>query len=373
MKILHFYKTYYPDTVGGIEQVIKQLIRSTDALGCESEVLTLSTSKKDRIVEVDGHTVYRCKTLFQFASTPFSLSVIYRFWELAQRADIIHYHCPYPLADLLHLFLGMNKPSIVSYHSDIVKQKYLLTLYQPLQRWFLSHVSYIVAASPNYIKSSTVLSKFKDKVSMIPYGLDKSLYPRISLKKTNRWTEKFGSRFFLFLGVLRYYKGLHVLVESALATNYPIVIAGAGPVEDRIKVQAAKLGLKNVHFIGLVSEEEKVLLLQLCYAVFLPSHLRSEAFGISLLEGAMYGKPLISCEIGTGTTYVNIHEKTGIVVPPNDPKALRGAMDYLWANPQRAAEMGRQSELRYKKIFTAEKMALSYVGLYKKILKSDVK
>jgi O-antigen biosynthesis rhamnosyltransferase len=373
MKILHFYKTYYPDTVGGIEKVINQLIQGTDTLGCQSEVLTLSSSRKDRVLEVDGHKVYRCKTLFQFASTPFSMSVIYRFWKLAKRADVIHYHSPYPLADFLHLFFGANKPSIVSYHSDIVKQKYLLKLYRPFQRQSLSRVNYIAAASSNYIKSSAILSEFKDKVAMIPYGLDKSLYPRPSLQKLNKWTERFGSRFFLFLGVLRYYKGLHVLLESAVATNYPIVIAGTGPVKVAMKAKAAKLGLKNVHFIGHVSEEEKVSLLQLCYAVLLPSHLRSEAFGISLLEGAMYGKPLISAEIGTGTTYVNIHEKTGLVVPPNDPKALRSAMDYLWGNPLCAAEMGRQSELRYEKFFTAEKMALSYVRLYKKIFKSEAK
>ena len=69
---------------------------------------------------------------------------------------------------------------------------------------------------------------------------------------------------------------------------------------------------------------------ELCFAVLFPSHLRSEAFGISLLEGAMYGKPLISSEIGTGTTYINIDKETGLVVPPSDPIALREAMDFLW-------------------------------------------
>ena len=59
-------------------------------------------------------------------------------------------------------------------------------------------------------------------------------------------------------------------------------------------------------------------LLALSYAILFPSHLRSEAFGISLLEGAMFGKPLISSEIGTGTTYINIDGKTGVVVPPSD-------------------------------------------------------
>ena len=75
--------------------------------------------------------------------------------------------------------------------------------------------------------------------------------------------------------------------------------------------------------MGYLLEDDKVALINLCYAVVFPSHLRSEAFGISLLEGAMYGKPLISSEIGTGTSHINIDGETGLVVPPNDPVALQ--------------------------------------------------
>ena len=96
--------------------------------------------------------------------------------------------------------------------------------------------------------------------------------------------------------------------------------------------------------------------------------MRSEAFGISLLEGAIYGKPLISSEIGTGTTYINIGGETGVVVPPSDPGALREAMDYLWNNPEVAKKMGESAEERYWDLFTADKMAKSYVDLYQRLL-----
>ena len=71
----------------------------------------------------------------------------------------------------------------------------------------------------------------------------------------------------------------------------------------------------GVAVLGALDDADKVALLTLCYAVAFPSHLRSEAFGISLLEGAMYGKPMISSEIGTGTSYINIDGETGLVVP----------------------------------------------------------
>ena len=120
-----------------------------------------------------------------------------------------------------------------------------------------------------------------------------------------------------------------------------------------------------------MSDEDKVALITLSYAILFPSNLRSEAFGISLLEGAMFGRPLISCEIGTGTTYINIDGETGIVVPPSDPGALRKAMDYLWKNTKISKNMGKNAEKRYWDLFTADKMAKSYVNLYKSLLQNS--
>ena len=229
---------------------------------------------------------------------------------------------------------------------------------------FLASVDRIVATSPNYLSTSDVLTKFSDKVSVIPIGIDKATYPMPITDRLQYWREKVGQKFFLFVGVIRYYKGLHILVEAAQGTDYPIVIVGAGPIEQELKAQVAQLGLHNIHFLGQLTNEDKVALLTLCYGVLFPSHLRSEAFGISLLEGAMYGKPMISSEIGTGTTFINIGDETGLVIPPSNPQALRQAMTYLWNHPDEAVKMGRRAEERYWKYFTADKMVNSYVNLY---------
>ncbi|WP_426415795.1 glycosyltransferase family 4 protein [Aestuariirhabdus sp. LZHN29] len=368
MRVLHFYKTYYPDTVGGVEQVINQIIRGCARQGVESEVLTLSSSMVDRTVEVDGHLVHRCRSHLDVASTPFSVSALWRFRQRVKQADIVHYHYPYPFTDLLHLLSGINKPTVVTYHSDIVKQKNLLKIYRPLKRRFLSSVDRIVATSPNYLRNSSVLNRYNGKVISIPIGLDKGGYPVPVDAKVSRWSERFGCRFFLFVGLLRYYKGLHILIEAAKDAPYPIVIVGAGPIEQELKQQVRAQGVTNIHFVGRVSEADKVALLSLAHGIVFPSHLRSEAFGVSLLEGAMYGKPLISSEIGTGTTYINIDGETGLVVPPSDPVALRGAMDRLWNDTELAANMGEKAYQRYTELFTADRMASSYVELYRSLL-----
>lgn len=368
MRVLHFYKTYYPDSVGGVEQVIYQLCRGAAKCGVESSVLSLSRETADRTIKLDGHEAHRARLNFQIASTAFSASSFLRFSQLAKQADIVHYHYPWPFMDVVHFATRLKKPTVVTYHSDIIRQKMLFKLYRPLKHRFLNSIDRIVATSPNYLATSQVLDRYRDKTVVIPIGLDKSSYPVPSPDLLTRWRSQVGERFFLFVGMIRYYKGLHILLDAVQGTDYPVVIVGSGPVEAELKEHAAHLGLKKIHFLGALPDDDKVALLQLCRAVVFPSHLRSEAFGISLLEGAMYGKPMISSEIGTGTSYINVNGKTGLVVPPSNPLAFREAMRCIWDSTNVAAEMGRWAERRYRELFTAEQMAASYAALYRELL-----
>jgi glycosyltransferase involved in cell wall biosynthesis len=368
MRVLHFYKTYYPDSVGGVEQVIRQLCVGTGRLGVTNQVLSLSRQRDLRPFEFEGHMVRRVPLNFEIASNAVSVAAIGELARLAAAADVVHYHFPWPFMDLAHFLARVKKPSVVTYHSDIVRQKHLLRLYQPLKHRFLHSVDTIVATSPNYMASSAVLDRYRDKTRVITYGLDKGTYPRPGPQRLAQWRQRVGPKFFLFVGVLRYYKGLHILLDAVAGTDYPVVIVGAGPIEQDLKAHAERLGLKNVLFVGALDDLDKVALLELCYAVAFPSHLRSEAFGISLLEGAMFGKPMISSEIGTGTSYINVDQETGLVVPPSDPEALRAAMRTLWDNPELAHAMGRRAEARYHELFTSEQMAGSYTELYRELV-----
>lgn len=367
MKVLHFYKTYYPDSYGGVEQVIFQLAEGGARLGLKTEVLSLSPNGASRNSPLASHIRHCSRRNLQVASTALSISAIADFRELAASADLVHYHFPWPFMDLLH-FLAPRKPCLVSYHSDIVRQQNLLRFYSPLMHRFLSSVDRIVAASPNYVQSSEVLQQYLDKVRVIPYGLEQSTYAAPDENLLESWRSRIGERFFLFVGVLRYYKGLQVLLEAAAGAPYPVVIAGAGPLENELREQVVRLGISNVHLVGEVSEADKSALFELSMAMVFPSHLRSEAFGISLLEGAMFGKPLISCEIGTGTSYINIDEETGLVIPADSSPALRTAMNRLWGNPDQCERFGENARKRFEQLFTSEHMNEQYAALYHEIL-----
>ncbi len=367
VRILHFYKTYFPESYGGTEQFIYQLALGTAKLGHTVDVLSLARDVTRPEIRVGNHTAFRSRLAFEVASTGFSLSVISRFRELARLADVVHYHFPWPFMDVVHFATQSTTPSVLTYHSDIIRQRGLLAIYRPLMSRFLSSVDRIVATSPNYLATSDVLTLYRHKTTVIPIGLDEATYPQPSAHTRKRWIDRVGSDFFIFVGALRYYKGLHILLDAIADAPFKVVIVGSGPMEAELKQHAARLHLSNVQFLGSVSDEDKVALIELSSAVVFPSHLRSEAFGISLLEGAMFGKPLISSEIGTGTSFTNVDRETGIVVAPSDPAAFRGAMEQLHNNPQERARMGDGARRRYEKLFTGGLMVSRYLKLYKEL------
>lgn len=362
MRVLHVFKTYHPDTFGGVERTIHAIAKGCLAHGIQSDVLSLSRNPEVNTVEFDGHMAYKAKLDLEFASTGFSREAFSKFRELSAKADVVHYHFPWPFMDLLHLMQPPGKPTIVTYHSDIVKQRLLLQLYKPVMHRFLSSVTRIVATSPNYLESSEVLQRYRDKTEVIPIGLDEADYPRAPQELKDRWGARFPKPFFLFVGVLRYYKGLHTLIDAAKGVDAEILIAGEGPMEWELKAKVANAGLTNVHFLGAVSDLDKAALLELCTAFVFPSHRRSEAYGLSLVEAAMFGKPMISCEIGTGTSFVNQHGETGIVVPPEDAGALAGAMERM-RNEADARIFAAQARRRYLALLSARLMAARYCDL----------
>jgi glycosyltransferase involved in cell wall biosynthesis len=289
---------------------------------------------------------------------------------MADWADVVHFHFPWPFADVLHLLGRTKKPTVMTYHSDIVRQKALGAVYGPLMRRTLRSMSAVVATSPAYAQTSEALMECvtKERLKTIPLGIidyrDEPHPVDAQRDMANRLGLAADEPYFLALGVLRYYKGLHTLIEAARHVNAKIVIAGSGPERGRLAELARQTGASNVVFAGQVTHEEKVALLKGCRAMVLPSHLRSEAFGMVLVEAAMFGKPMVCCEVGSGTSYVNQHGVTGFVVAPEQPKELAGAMNVLLSDDALAAHMGQAAREHYETLFSGEALGKAYSALY---------
>ena len=238
---------------------------------------------------------------------------------------------------------------------------------------FLNDVDAIVATSENYLNSSKILQIYEEKTKVIPLGIDKSDYPNPTEQRLQKWRSRLAFPFFFFVGQLRYYKGLKYLLEAIKNTDLQVVIAGDGECKHALQTQAKINSSENVTFLGDITELDKVALLKLCNAFIFPSNLRSEAFGFSLLEAAIFEKPQITCEIGTGTSYVNLNGVTGFCIKPADPGELREAMQRIVSNPKATREMGANAELRAKRIFSAKKQAENYVTMFERLIETKAK
>lgn len=86
-----------------------------------------------------------------------------------------------------------------------------------------------------------------------------------------------------------------------------------------------------------------------------------------LVEAAMFGKPMISCEIGTGTSFVNADGETGFVVAPENPDALAKAMSQLLEDHALTERAGLAARARYERLFSGEALGREYAKLFREV------
>lgn len=369
MKVLHVYKTYYPDPPGGVQEALRSICMFTQPLRFEHTIFTLSPTPVPHETQLPEARVVRARSWARPASCDIGLlDAARQFRKLSREADLIHYLFPWPFADVLHNIVRPKAPSVMTYISDVMRQKSLNQLYGPFRSAFLGQMRAIAVSSPGYVKENPVLDapSLREKLQTIPFGIaDFATGRAIDLTAFSRFGIAANKPYFLFLGALRYYKGLDYLLRAAKHVTAQIVIAGQDVQAGRLQAMAKKLGAENVVFTGAINQTEKEALLHQCFAFVFPSHLRSEAFGMALVEAAMFGKPMISCEIGTGTSFINLDGETGLVVSPADATALANAMNYLLHHRDEYARFGAAARLRYESMFNGQAMGEAYARFFR--------
>lgn len=349
MRILQVYKDVYPLEHGGIERYIHDLSRFLTERGHEVGVLTAGRGLRWETVSVSGFTVIRVPSLGRILSNP--VSFMYGRAMRDWRPDVAHFHLPLPTAEVARLLGASMPPYIATYHSDIVRQAFLLPLYGPLLRRFLKGASTVLATSPRYIETSPFLSGL-DNARVVPIGVDLDYF---------RPSGGHPSDFFLFAGRFRQYKGVPVLLEAwkAMSDPPPLVIAGGGPLEGRIRREAEGL---PVTIVRDPDDSELLSLYRSALALILPSVKRSEAYGMVQVEAMACGTPVISTDLPTGVPWVNRHGETGLVVPPADSGALSGAVTRLRGDPDLRALLSRGALERAGEFFNADTLFTEVEG-----------
>lgn len=292
------------------------------------------------------------------------------------RCNLLHLHAPNPLGDLAGLAFARDLPLVLSWHSDIVRQRALYRLYAPIQRRVVERADRIVVFTPLHFQSSTQLKGLgvEHKLRVIPMGFDHSRLDAVHADpEVTASLERFAAGRPLLLTVGRhvYYKGYQHLLSALARMKEPtvVVMIGTGPLGESLRRQARELGIADrVLFMGEVGHAALVAAYHRCTVFTLPSVEPSEAFGMASAEAMACGKPTVVCRLGNGVDDLNQDGETSLLVPPRDEPALAHALDTLIRDGTLRTRLGAQARNRLAREFSLASMGLATAALYRELM-----
>jgi len=375
---------YYPPHLGGIEFHLRDLAEALAAREDMHVRAMVANALDERLEEtIEGVEVVRLPRWREYSSTPIVRGMSRELraearGELAPdggRPDLFHLHFPYPWGEYSWLRAKTGVPTVLTYHSDIVRQKVALELYKPYLRRMLAEVDLVIASSPNMVEHSPFLSEVSHKCRVVPFGIDVEKFaatPAVE-RRAAELREGHDRPIVLFVGRLIYYKGAEVLVRAMAKVNADLVMIGSGPLERGLRELAAEMKVADrTTFLGGQPLDELVAWYHAADVFCLPSIARSEAFGLVQLEAHAAGTPVISTDLTTGVPFANQHEETGLVVRPDDPRALAEALRALVDDESLRERYGARALERVRAAFTIDRMVDDTLGVYREALGDEL-
>jgi rhamnosyl/mannosyltransferase len=366
LRVLHLGKFYSP-VRGGMETALQNLCGG-ERHSVSTRALVVNRTRGTRHDVVDGVPVTRVGSLMRIGAV--ALAPTLPIWLARAEADLIVLHEPNPMALVAYFFARPRASLIVWYHAEVLRPRWRYRLfYQPLLKFALRRASRIVVASPP-MKDVAPLAAHRNKCVVIAYGVECDRYRATEAvtATANALRTRIGSPFLLFIGRLVSYKGLDVLLDALPGLAAHAVIIGEGPQRPAIEALIRGRGLEErVHLIGDVSDTDLVAWLHACTVAVLPSTTRQEAFGLVQLEAMLCGRPVVSTDVPTGVSWVNVDGETGLVVPAGDAGALHGALLRLLTDDELRRAMGAAAQKRVLERFTADRMRAAASVLYEEV------
>jgi rhamnosyl/mannosyltransferase len=358
MKIVHVFKDFYPPLAAGITCYLADVSDAMAGRGHEVEVHVagVKQSRRDRLPS--GVVVHRHQEMARALSMPLAPGLVREVRTLD--ADVLHVHLPNPIGEL-GVVLNHGPAVVATFHAQLGRQRMLEPLYAPLRKAVLRRATSVLV-SGQAMATAPELDGWSEKVRVLPYGVS----PRL-VGAGGEGTRAVGEPLrLLFVGRLVYYKGVDILLRAlAQTTDTTLRLVGDGADRRALEALATELGVADrAEFLGSVTDAE----LAACHAaadVFvLPSISRAEAFGMAMSEAMASGIPVISTALGTGTDWVNLDGRTGIVVSPGDVDALAAAVEQLRDGELRA-RLGAEAARRAASLFSFDDHIIQLEKIYR--------
>lgn len=376
IRILHLGK-YYPPEPGGMEVVVKSFAGAT-AGELDNYCLVASKAGPTRVERAGGADVHYLKergTLLLTPILPSMPSVLHRLREERRfHAILLHYPNPMAVAALFLslLFLSKREKIVVWHHADVLLEerwkRALYGLFRPVEEWVFRRADAFVAATPHHVACSDTFRRFSDRTAIIPYAIPDPWFEVSDADRSaaERTCKAMGGRFLLFVGRFVPYKGLETLLRAADRIPCTIAIIGTGPLDAVLRKEIAAGGLENkVRLLGGVDDLRPYYLG--CGALVLPSVSTLEGFGIVQIEAMALGKPVVSSDLPSGVTYVNVDGETGLTFHVGDDAGLAEACNRLLSDTALRERLGTNARKRTFEKFSYTAMKNAAVPFFRRL------
>jgi len=374
MKILQTPVRFYPFT-GGVENYVYYLSRELVNSGNQVKVVCANEPDIESKQRVEGIEVERLPYMGKIANTNITTGLPGALSD--GDYDIIHTHIPTPWSADWSAFYSNSKkkPLVVTYHNDIIGQglaSLVAHIYNSVGlNYVLKTAAKIIITQPGYLQSSSHLAKYRDKIEVIPNGVD---VEKFQPKQASGNEDKSTIFFLSVLDEFHKYKGLDYLLEALKIVknkvpDVKLIVGGKGVLLDHYQEMAASLGLKdNVEFAGFIPDEEIADYYSQASVFVLPSiSSLQEGFGIVALEALACQTPVVTTDI-VGVAQDLKQIKGGIVIPPRDTHKLADAITQILSDAEMQKEMGQRGRKLVEEKYTWKGVASSMEKVYKEIL-----
>ncbi len=267
-------------------------------------------------------------------------------------SDVIH--AQWTPSALVGIFLKKlyKKPLVLTTRgADVKANKFLLN-------YIIKNCDYI---TPNNIHHAELFKNLNKNIKTVPNGVDTEIFKPRNIKKKPKTV--------LFIGWLIKRKGVDILLEAFQNIKANLVICGSGDMEEELKSLAKELNIDHkVSFIGDKPSNEIPFLYNAADVVVLPS--LSEGRPNVILEATVSGATVIATNI-PGTNELIVHDKTGLLVPTNNPEELASAINELLKNKRKAKKLAKAARKDLlKKGYSWDSTAEEYIKIYNSVVKT---
>jgi glycosyltransferase involved in cell wall biosynthesis len=374
--------TFFPPWRGGAETYTYNLAKNLALLGHNVEVLCANDPELPGKRTIDGIKVHRLRSRGRIYGVPIVPKLP---CELAKMdADILHANFPNPynasiasLTSLLH-----DVPSVLTWHNDLppvtLTASVIAYIHDNLiAPVYLRNFKRIISTSEPYAETSKTLQRYREKVVIIPNGVDTERFnPSIDGSQIRADHGLEDCKVILFVGALtkwHRYKGLDVLIKAFIEIQRQLdearlLIVGDGDLKPEYQALCLTVAAKVI-FAGNADDDELLNYYAASDLLVLPSIDRSEGFGLTLLEANATGKPVVASRVG-GIPSVVKHGVNGLLVPPRDEKTLAETITNLMKDEDRFHEMGLNGR-RIAEAHTWKQIVKKTEELYREVLEDS--